>query len=232
MQFNWRYLQINCRYLQILSIWRYLQLNWRYLQFIWRLSANTPIWRYLQFNWIYLQFNWRYLQINSVNKCETGARRFHIYSLNCRYLQFIWRYLQFIWRYIQIQPIWRYLQIGVFGDICNWIGDILNWIGDISNSIADMCTSIGDICNWVNKCENGAPYTWALWWQRIVYENGEEVAPKFGGAKGKLRYLQRWRRTAFQLIWYSTGIREACEWCPSTIGSWQLEAPSVYPSLV
>ena len=38
---------------------------------------------------------------------------------------------------------WRYLQIGLFGDICN--------------SIADMCTSIGDIFNSVNKCENGAP---------------------------------------------------------------------------
>ena len=35
---------------------------------------------------------------------------------------------------------------------------------------------------------------------KIVYEYGKEVAPKFGGAKGKLRYLQRWRRTAFQLI--------------------------------
>ena len=31
----------------------------------------------------------------------------------------------------------------------------------------------------------------------LVYEDGNEVAPKFGGAKGKLRYLQRWRRTAF-----------------------------------
>ena len=35
--------------------------------------------------------------------------------------------------------------------------------------------------------------------QRIVYEDGKEIAPKFGGAKGKLRYLQQWRRTAFQL---------------------------------
>ena len=62
--------------------------------------------------------------------------------MNCRYLQMNW----------------RYLQIGLFGDICNSITDIFNSIGDISNSIADMCTSIGDIFNSVNKCENGAPY--------------------------------------------------------------------------
>ena len=55
------------------------------------ISPNMPIWRYLQFNWKYLQFNWRYLEINSVNKCENGTRRFHIYSLNCRYLQLNWR---------------------------------------------------------------------------------------------------------------------------------------------
>ena len=54
---------------------------------------------------------------------------------------------------------WRYLQIGIFGDICNSIADTFNSIGDISNSIANiMCTSIGDIFNSVNKCENGAPY--------------------------------------------------------------------------
>ena len=57
---------------------------------------------------------------------------------------------------------WRYLQIGLFGDICNSIADIFNSSGDISNSIADMCTSIGDIFNSVNKCENGAPYE-TLW---------------------------------------------------------------------
>ena len=59
-------------------------------------------------------------------------------------------------RYIQMN--WRYLQIGLFGYICNSIADIFNSIGDISNSIADMCTSIADIFNSVNKCENGAPY--------------------------------------------------------------------------
>ena len=66
--------------------------------------------------------------------------------MNCRYLQMNW----------------RYLQIGLFGDICNSIADIFNSIGDISNSIADMCTSIGDIFNSVNKCENGAPYKTAF----------------------------------------------------------------------
>ena len=32
------------------------------------------------------------------------------------------------------------------------------------------------------------------------YEGGYEVAPKFGGANGKLRYLRRRGRTASQLI--------------------------------
>ena len=76
--------------------------NWRYLQF------NC---RYLQFNCRYLQFNCRYLQINSVNKCEKGTCRFHIYSLNC-----------------------RYLQIRRFGDISNSIGYISKYADlDISN---------------------------------------------------------------------------------------------------
>ena len=118
---NWRYLQLNCRYLQINSMnkcendtcrfhiyslnCRYLQLNWRYLQLNCRypiqlqIYQNTPIWRYLQFNWRYMQFNWRYLHFN-----------WRYLQFNWRYLQFNWRYLQFNWRYIQIGSIWRYLQ--------------------------------------------------------------------------------------------------------------------------
>ena len=99
------------------------------------------------------------IQINSVNKCENGARRFHMYSLNCRYLQLNWRYLQLNWRYLQILPIWRYLQLNCRYLQLNWRYLQIGVFGDISNSIADkiMFSSIGDICNSVNKCENGAP---------------------------------------------------------------------------
>ena len=60
---------------------------------------------------------------------------------------------------------------------------------------------------WMNSEEAGQSRprnTWDLWWQRIVYEDGKEVAPKFGRTK-------------------------ACERCMSTTGPWQIEAPSVYP---
>ena len=116
---NWRYLQWDCRYLQINSVnkcengtcrfhiyslnCRYLQLNWRYIQLNWRYLQILPIWRYLQLNCRYLQLNCRYLQ------------------LNCRHLQLNC----------------RYLQLHRFGDICNSIGDTvylqIGSIGDIFN---------------------------------------------------------------------------------------------------
>ena len=99
------------------------------------------------------------------------------------------------------------------------IGPIFDQIagGVVNSAIAlaaargiQKSTGSGQLMNSEEAGQSRSWNTWALWWQRIVYEDGKEVATKFGGAKGKLRYLKGWRRTAFQQIWYSTGIREPC----------------------